>query len=89
MLEGAISYEGEEVELRVVYPDSFPFMRPEVFAPGLLLERHQNPVDRNLCLLGALNARLERDGYGGVAGRGARSAPVGAVERRWGEIARR
>ena len=51
MLKGAIPYEGEEVELQVVYPDSFPFMRPEVFAPGLLLERHQNPIERNLCLL--------------------------------------
>jgi ThiF family len=51
MLTGALTHHGEEVELQVVYPDSFPFMRPEVFAPTLMLERHQNPVERNLCLL--------------------------------------
>jgi hypothetical protein len=51
VLNGTLRHEGEEVELQVAYPDSFPFMRPEVFAPGLLLDRHQSPVERNLCLL--------------------------------------
>jgi molybdopterin/thiamine biosynthesis adenylyltransferase len=51
LLRGAVEYSGEELRLEVVYPDSFPFMRPEVFAPDLRLERHQNPNEHNLCLL--------------------------------------
>jgi hypothetical protein len=42
---------GEDVELVVAYPDSFPYLRPEVFAPQLRLGRHQNPHRGNLCLL--------------------------------------
>lgn len=51
LLRGTIDYKGKEVELEVLYPDVFPYMRPEVYAPGLVLERHQNPVLGNLCLL--------------------------------------
>ncbi len=51
LLSGRLEVEAEEMELRVLYPDSFPFMRPEVFAPDLCLERHQNPYEGNLCLL--------------------------------------
>jgi hypothetical protein len=51
ILNGTLPYQGEQVQLQVAYPDSFPFMRPEVFAPALRLERHQNPVEHNLCLL--------------------------------------
>lgn len=51
LLNGTLPNEGEEIALQVLYPDSFPFMRPEVFAPGLRLERHQNPYEGNLCLL--------------------------------------
>lgn len=53
VLRGAIDIEGEPgpVALEVRYPDSFPYFRPEVFAPNLELRRHQNPVERNLCLL--------------------------------------
>ena len=39
-------------ELVAVYPDTFPFLRPEVSAPNIRLPRHQNPFKRNLCLLG-------------------------------------
>jgi molybdopterin/thiamine biosynthesis adenylyltransferase len=42
----------ESVKLEVRYPASFPYLRPEVFAPDLQLPRHQNPYERNLCLLG-------------------------------------
>jgi len=42
---------GAPVKLEVRYPDSFPYLRPEVFAVDLRLERHQNPFRRNLCLL--------------------------------------
>lgn len=51
LLRGSVEDEGERVELEVLYPDLFPYMRPEVYAPGLALERHQNPATRNLCLL--------------------------------------
>jgi ThiF family len=51
LLRGTLPRDGVALELQVAYPDSFPFMRPEVFAPGLRLERHQNPVEGNLCLL--------------------------------------
>lgn len=51
VLRGSVERNGAEVDLVVVYPDSFPFLRPEVYAPGLALDRHQNPIDHNLCLL--------------------------------------
>lgn len=38
--------------LIAVYPDTFPYLRPEVYAPHVRLARHQNPFKRNLCLLG-------------------------------------
>lgn len=51
MLEGSITHRGEVIGLEVVYPDLFPWMRPEVYAKDLRLERHQNPYQGNLCLL--------------------------------------
>ncbi len=51
LLRGHIEDEGERVELEVLYPDLFPYLRPEVFAPGLTLARHQTPGGGNLCLL--------------------------------------
>lgn len=52
-LRGKLEVDGEPapVELVVCYPDSFPYFRPDVFAPDLDLGRHQNPIERNLCLL--------------------------------------
>lgn len=40
------------VELIAVYPDTYPFFRPNVYAYGINLPRHQNPLDKGLCLLG-------------------------------------
>src|SRR5438874_2540114 len=51
LLRGSIDHNGECVELEVLYPDLFPYIRPEVYAPALSLERHQNPAQHNLCLL--------------------------------------
>jgi molybdopterin/thiamine biosynthesis adenylyltransferase len=51
LLRGHIDDEGERVEFEVLYPDLFPYLRPEVFAPGLNLPRHQTPGGGNLCLL--------------------------------------
>jgi hypothetical protein len=53
VVEGVKVVDGEEIGLRVVYPDLFPYFRPEVYALDLELGRHQNPYDRNLCLLEA------------------------------------
>jgi hypothetical protein len=53
VLEGSTSFDGKSISLRVVYPDLFPYFRPEVFAPELKLGRHQNPYEGNLCLLEA------------------------------------
>lgn len=50
-LRGSIEWRGEPVALEVVYPDSFPYLRPQVYAPDLALDRHQNPYGGNLCLL--------------------------------------
>lgn len=52
-LDGSMSVDGAETPLRVIYPDLFPYFRPEVYAPDLQLRRHQNPYDHNLCLLEA------------------------------------
>jgi hypothetical protein len=53
LLRGTIEVAdaADPVALVVRYPDSFPFFRPEVYAPELQLGRHQNPIDKNLCLL--------------------------------------
>jgi ThiF family protein len=51
VLRGVLPRGDGEIELEVRYPDLFPFVRPEIFAGGLVLHRHQNPYDGNLCLL--------------------------------------
>jgi molybdopterin/thiamine biosynthesis adenylyltransferase len=42
------------IDVAVVYPGSFPHTRPAVFqtSPGEPLGRHQNPFERNYCLIG-------------------------------------
>lgn len=51
LLRGSLVHGGRTIDLEVLYPDLFPYLRPEVYAPGLSLERHQNPAAHNLCLL--------------------------------------
>ncbi len=51
VMRGALEHKGKRIALEVVYPDSFPFLRPEVYARELRLGRHQNPYEGNLCLL--------------------------------------
>jgi molybdopterin/thiamine biosynthesis adenylyltransferase len=53
MLTVDVAVDGQHVHLFVVYPDTYPRTRMEVFAPELTLKRHQNPFGKNLCLLGA------------------------------------
>lgn len=51
VLRGTLPRSTGVVDLEIRYPDLYPFVRPEVFARGLELGRHQNPYDGNLCLL--------------------------------------
>jgi len=51
LLRGNIDHKGKPVALEIIYPDLFPYFRPEVYAPQLRLGRHQNPLLGNLCLL--------------------------------------
>jgi hypothetical protein len=39
------------LKLDVLFPTEFPFLKPTVIAPEITLPRHQNPTDKNLCLL--------------------------------------
>lgn len=71
LLRGKTDVDGEKIDVEVLYPDLFPYMRPEVFAPGLELTRHQNPRQHNLCLLdrGTRNWRPSESGAWLVAER--------------------
>ncbi len=44
--------DGGPVNLQIIFPDSYPDTKPEVFASELPPGRHINPIERNLCLLG-------------------------------------
>ena len=44
-------HEGQLLDLTIKYPDTYPYFRPKVIAPHLRLPYHQNPDDKNLCLL--------------------------------------
>jgi len=55
-LEFTYAGDGEEIPLVGIYPDLYPYIRPEVRAPDLDLPRHQNPFARNLCLIGRATA---------------------------------
>lgn len=61
LFRGSIQRNGHLFRLVVVYPDSFPYLRPEVFAPDLKLRRHQNPFRGNLCLLDRSSRAWEVD----------------------------
>lgn len=53
VLNLVVEHEGRApLQLVAYYPDTFPYMRFEVLAPTLNLNRHQNPFTKNLCLLG-------------------------------------
>ena len=51
VVDGSLPVERGRLALRVVFPDAYPYFRPEVYAPDLALGRHQNPYEKNLCLL--------------------------------------
>lgn len=61
--------------LHVIYPDYYPYFRFQVYAPGLTLSHHQNPFEKNLCLIGRRThwwyttdtvGRLLREQFSGV-----------------------
>ncbi len=43
---------GKELPFFVIFPDIYPYMRFEIYAPDLDLEHHQNPFQKNLCMIG-------------------------------------
>ena len=42
---------GKNIELEIIFPDNFPFFRPQVLAKNIHLPRHQHPFHMDLCLL--------------------------------------
>lgn len=48
--------EGRVLDLVVRFPDVYPYMRFEIYAPGLNLDHHQNPFEKNLCMIGRATA---------------------------------
>lgn len=52
ILRVEMEVDGEPLQLVVVFPDLYPDFRFEVHAPGLDLDHHQNPFNKNLCMIG-------------------------------------
>jgi hypothetical protein len=59
VMRGSVATVRGDIDVVVVFPDTFPYLRPEVYAPGLRLERHQNIYEGNLCLLDRATAQWE------------------------------
>ncbi|MCC6680488.1 MAG: hypothetical protein IT445_06255 [Phycisphaeraceae bacterium] len=51
-LQLQFTLDGDTVELYAIFPDLYPYFRFELEAPNLYLPHHQNPFQKNLCLLG-------------------------------------
>jgi len=47
-----VPISNEKIALVVYFPDTYPYTRFEVFAGDLDLPHHQNPIAKNLCLIG-------------------------------------
>ena len=52
VLNTSCDVEGTRVELKLAFPELYPFFSFGATAPGLALPHHQNPFTRELCLLG-------------------------------------
>lgn len=61
VLHGSIDVDGEVIDLDVMYPDSYPWTRFAVRAPGLTLPRHQHPFGKNLCVFPRASEHWRRD----------------------------
>ena len=44
--------KSKDLKLTAVYPDEYPYFRPSVYSFDIDLPRHQNPLNKDLCLLG-------------------------------------
>lgn len=44
------------IKLNVTFPSTYPFFRPMIYATEINLPRHQNVIDKNLCLLPRLSS---------------------------------
>jgi predicted ThiF/HesA family dinucleotide-utilizing enzyme len=51
-LEFTYESDTQTIPLYAIYPDLFPYVRPQVYAADLDLPRHRNPFAGNLCLIG-------------------------------------
>lgn len=52
---------GEACPMYAVFPDLYPYFRFEIFAPTIALPHHQNPIGKNLCLIGRGTANWNPD----------------------------
>lgn len=44
--------DARKLNLVVRFPDVYPYFRFEIYAPELKLDHHQNPFEKNLCMIG-------------------------------------
>ncbi|PWW26612.1 molybdopterin/thiamine biosynthesis adenylyltransferase [Cytobacillus oceanisediminis] len=51
VFKGTVDVNGEEVELELIYPSEFPSQRIVIKASERNLFRHQNPFEKNLCVI--------------------------------------
>ena len=77
LLRGHIEHKGTPVALEIIYPDLFPYFRPEVYAPQLRLGRHQNPVFGKPVPARSAKHRLEAARHGRLADR--QAGPAAAL----------
>lgn len=49
----------EKQDFTVVFPDVYPYMRFEIYAPQLTLGHHQNPFVKNVCMIGRSTANWQ------------------------------
>jgi molybdopterin/thiamine biosynthesis adenylyltransferase len=51
VIRSEVSFRGEKVSIEARYPAETPELPPSIHGPTGLLERHQNPMEGNFCLL--------------------------------------
>lgn len=64
-ISGTLVLAGHEYPLRIIFPDLYPYFRPQVYSTALSVPHHQNPFDANLCLLGRNSDNWHPDNYVG------------------------
>jgi molybdopterin/thiamine biosynthesis adenylyltransferase len=51
VIETEVRYDGQPVEVRVVFSPEHPFVPPKVYGPPGCLPRHQQPIAGNFCIV--------------------------------------